>query len=395
MLLLLLLFSTVVSRTELACSGAGFYPDPASCTSFYRCVDAHTRYQFVCAAGTKYDQTLGMCNHDQLVQCHVTKEDIFVSSGGISMRPSGDTIESSGTSTEPSEGSTEPSGDSMVASGGSTGASGGSMGASGASLEASGSSMRPSVDNMEPLGSSNGQSAGNNIVISTTEVSEGQISSMKVSTPSTPSTTTQQQPIGTTSSSSQEHISASNNPPSATLATHSPTISSEDLSTPEVPNTQTQPTNPQQSIEPEANIPAGDGWPILPPVVDPPYSVSSNSIYPCSQPGYYEEMSSCREFYVCREVGPGVLSADRIFRCPDRYLFDTQTHLCQREHKATCHNQSTLFYTALNYLVVQLKEEDIDGFFKQSLTLALHNYRASTRNNNPDQELPLFYSFPT
>ena len=47
---------------------------------------------------------------------------------------------------------------------------------------------------------------------------------------------------------------------------------------------------------------------------EPEYSVSASSLYPCSQPGYYSEETSCDQFYVCKEVAPGVLSADRIFR---------------------------------------------------------------------------------
>ena len=44
------------------------------------------------------------------------------------------------------------------------------------------------------------------------------------------------------------------------------------------------------------------------------YVVAADSIYPCPQPGYYSEETSCDNFYVCREVRPGVLSAQRIFR---------------------------------------------------------------------------------
>ena len=44
------------------------------------------------------------------------------------------------------------------------------------------------------------------------------------------------------------------------------------------------------------------------------YVVAADSIYPCPRPGYYSEETSCDNFYVCREVRPGVLSAQRIFR---------------------------------------------------------------------------------
>ena len=44
------------------------------------------------------------------------------------------------------------------------------------------------------------------------------------------------------------------------------------------------------------------------------YVVSATSIYPCSKPGYFTEESSCNNFYVCKEVRPGVLESLRIFR---------------------------------------------------------------------------------
>ena len=44
------------------------------------------------------------------------------------------------------------------------------------------------------------------------------------------------------------------------------------------------------------------------------YLVAADSIYPCSEPGYFSEEASCNNFYVCKEVRPGVLSAQRIFR---------------------------------------------------------------------------------
>ena len=44
------------------------------------------------------------------------------------------------------------------------------------------------------------------------------------------------------------------------------------------------------------------------------YVVAADSIYPCSRPGYYSEEASCNNFYVCREIRPGVLTAQRIFR---------------------------------------------------------------------------------
>merc|ERR1712004_506069 len=105
--------------------------------------------------------------------------------------------------------------------------------------------------------------------------------------------------------------------------------------------------------------------------IESDFSVSSSSLYPCSEPGYFNEASSCAQFFVCKEVAPGVLSADRIHRCPPRYLFDPVTRLCQREAKVTCDQSgdSSLFYSGLELLVVKLTESELDTFFSQELTL--------------------------
>ena len=44
------------------------------------------------------------------------------------------------------------------------------------------------------------------------------------------------------------------------------------------------------------------------------YLVSPGSLYPCTRPGYFSEQTSCNNFFVCREVTPGVLTAERVFR---------------------------------------------------------------------------------
>ena len=69
-----------------------------------------------------------------------------------------------------------------------------------------------------------------------------------------------------------------------------------------------------------------------------------NSSFP--EPGYFNLEGTCREFWVCREVllywnkktlhdnckqqvSEGLVAAYRPFRCPNRYLFDPLTRLCQ------------------------------------------------------------------
>merc|ERR1711971_755339 len=101
------------------------------------------------------------------------------------------------------------------------------------------------------------------------------------------------------------------------------------------------------------------------------FLLSPSSLYPCTQPGYFSEQSSCTQFYVCREVAPGVLSAEALFRCPDRYLFDVKTQLCQRKTKVTCDKPdiSSLLYAFRSSFVLQLCESELTQFFSQDLLL--------------------------
>jgi len=113
------------------------------------------------------------------------------------------------------------------------------------------------------------------------------------------------------------------------------------------------------------------------------YLVSPTSLYPCSTPGYFSEETSCDNFYVCKEITPGVLSAERVFRCPDRYLFDPITQLCQRAHKVTCDTSLNpiLLYKFRSSLVFQIKEDDLESFFSQDLTLRSSNKARNSFNN--------------
>merc|ERR1719507_821279 len=99
------------------------------------------------------------------------------------------------------------------------------------------------------------------------------------------------------------------------------------------------------------------------------YLVAAGSAYPCPSPGYFSLSGSCTEFWVCKEVGPGLLSAERPFRCPKRYLFDPITRLCQREAKVEC--QPSLFYSLASRLAIPLREDQLEAFF--SFPLPLHS----------------------
>ena len=53
----------------------------------------------------------------------------------------------------------------------------------------------------------------------------------------------------------------------------------------------------------------------------PQYTVAAGSLYPCSKPGYFSEETSCNNFYVCKEVTPGILNAERVFRFVSANIF--------------------------------------------------------------------------
>ena len=75
----------------------------------------------------------------------------------------------------------------------------------------------------------------------------------------------------------------------------------------------------------------------------------------------------------------------RLSRCPDRYLFDPVTQLCQREAKVQC-DQATnplLLYRLRTSLVIQIREENLERFFSQDLTLP----RTGLARQSPVQRL--------
>merc|ERR1719347_378515 len=316
-----------------------------------------TSYEFSCPAGTRYDQALSMCNHQDLVPCPPSTTPMDSSTTPL---PSTTTMSSQSqtVSTKPIDNETPLP-----------------------TTIAAGTSDKPQTkpprfeDRPPP---SNPDTSGDK--------------------PSSSEESHDRPPLGTPGTSGDRPTQ----PGTGLGGERPPTDKPENPIIVKPGTSEDRPTN----LESEVNIP-DDAGPVFPPsnVTDassqpdkPLYSVSPTSIYPCKEPGYYEEVTSCKQFYVCREVGPGILSADRIFKCPDRYLFDTKTHLCQREHKVTCQAKPSLFYTILNYLVVQLEEDQLDEFFKQSLTLPDLRGRTgisqqiSNNEHRAGPELPLLYS---
>jgi len=345
------------------CPGSGFYPSPSSCTIFYRCVGI-TSYQFLCPAGTRYDPVLTMCNHQDLVPCQPTTTPMD------SQQPITTPMDSQQQTTNPS----------TILS---------TTMATGTSINAANSTPTTNPSTV------------------TSDKPQTKPPRFEDRPPPSEPDTSKNEP-----SSSKPGASFDRPPPGKPDTTDDrPHLGKPDISEDKPPLTEPDIDEKPVTTEekpPETHIDIPDETnPVFPPSnattdsSEPLYSVSPTSIYPCKEPGYYEEVTSCQQFYVCREVGPGLLSADRIFKCPDRYLFDTKTHLCQREHKVTCQNKPSLFYTILNYLVVQLEEEQLEEFFKQSLTLPEPRARTgitqelSNIEHRLGPELPLLYSLHT
>ena len=229
----------------------GLYPHPTRCDKFYKC-DAHSSYLFHCPHGTLFDPQLGLCNHQYLVKCQ---------------------LESQTTTTRPPP----------------TTAS---------------TTIQPQPAITSTTSSSTTTTSS---TTSTTSSSTTSTTTTSTSTTTTSASTTTEFPA------SQETVSSS----SEILLTDDNNIFI-DLSKPSTLPPELSPTLSPEEVVPEINIPGGS-VPVTPPVTEvsspePEWSVSVSSLYPCSQPGYYREDSSCDQFFVCKEVAPGVLSADRIFR---------------------------------------------------------------------------------
>ena len=94
-----------------------------------------------------------------------------------------------------------------------------------------------------------------------------------------------------------------------------------------------------------------------------------------------------------------IFSQRECLSCPDRYLFDPVTRLCQREAKVSCDLEESpnLFYSGLSLFVVKLAEEDLETFFSQDLRLP--GEKEASRYNLPllsfyHHQQPLQWIYP-
>ena len=83
------------------------------------------------------------------------------------------------------------------------------------------------------------------------------------------------------------------------------------------------------------------------------------------------------------------------FSCPDRYLFDPVTRLCQRDYKVDCEApENVLYYSGLDILVVKLTETDLETFFQQNLRLDKHQSTNYQQSNNFEKSKPIISPAP-
>lgn len=415
-------------HAKFKCPSLGFFPDPLTCTAFYRCVDLETSHKYICPLGTRFDPTLSNCNHAHLApDCHLDSPTPTTATQTIPT--TSQTTKS--TSRKPSNdcgpflGCEQPDDVNL-------------------STTVTTSLLTTTTSTTDP---------SSTVILSSTTTTTKSTSTYKTSSTNTPSTTkittkpqtTRTTTIKTTFSTpapetSSHHLfedlededdvfsitgdNDSNGPFHGENEEGSSNLSDQDripLFPPHFPDSIFPPSNNSTAQAPNLEDEEDEGdsititgdneysdyeedkLPLFPPplsipsvpptttkptpptliVTTPPdtpeegqYAVSPTSLYPCKQPGYYSETSSCKQFYVCREVAPGVLSSERIFRCPKRYLFDPVTRLCQREYKVNCQGRQEpvhyLFYSALNSLIVPLEESDLEQFFSTPLVMSRH-----------------------
>jgi len=326
--LLTLALTVSCAAAKFQCQGPGFFADPESCTAFYRCVNKSTSYRYICPLGTRYDPTVSNCNHAFLAPpCHIQTSGTVGSGSSTaagtqeSNKIEGDDDGDQGTS---GQGSQETSGQQSAQDlGQPTDQSAGDT--------INNESSQQSGQTTGGLGS--GESGQDSLL---SGLGDGEVNQ------STSSTPINVNPI------TDIDIPNQTQPPLTRPTAAAATITTTTTSTP--PATTTSTTASDQSSS------------------TPQYTLSPQSIYPCTEPGFFKEASNCKDFYMCKEISPGVLSAERLFRCPDRYLFDPQSRLCQRREKVDC-NEEVVYNLLRSSFVSQLSESQLESFFAQSLTL--------------------------
>lgn len=114
----------------------------------------------------------------------------------------------------------------------------------------------------------------------------------------------------------------------------------------------TAPTVPVAPIVPEAPI-----VPTRPETV----VVTPSFDYQCTAPGFFPHDSDCQRFWLCKQETT-VLDS-QLFRCPEGYLFHDMVRRCLKEDEVECDKTPNLGRISLEPEPIQLREEDLDGFF--------------------------------
>ena len=325
------LLSVSLSVAAVPPSCPGLYPHPSDCSQFYQC-DTFQSYLFHCPEGTLFDGELGLCNHAYLVTCQASSGSSVPASVPASV------TEGSITSSETSSASPLSPGDSSSLSWTQEIEDVSNKPVTEVNIPTDNIIVtRPSSDNnnnninnsegdnqndnnnninneSESDNNSNESSGENNLTDSDSNNSnnnnngecgsvfdcgngfnsggDGDNSSNNNSQNENPDDT------GTDESSSSTADSG------AGISSAGSDDNAGDNSGNSEDNNESGDNKGDSDNDDEGVDIAGDA----------DYSVSSGSLYPCTAPGYFTEPSSCSQFYVCKEVAPGVLSADRIHR---------------------------------------------------------------------------------
>ena len=325
------LLSVSLSVASVPPSCPGLYPHPSDCSQFYQC-DTVQSYLFHCPEGTLFDGELGLCNHAYLVTCQASSAS---SASSVTASVTASVTEGSITSSETSSASSLSPGDSSSLSWTQEIEDVSNKPVTEVNIPTDNIIVtRPSSDNINidsnidsSEGESSNESGGENNFTDSDSNNSNNSNSNNNSNGNGESDGGECGTVfdcgdgfnnGGDGDNSTNNNSENENPDgtgtdesSSSTAGSGAGISSGGLDDNAGDNSGNSEDNNESGDNKGDSDNDDEGVDIA---GDSDYSVSSGSLYPCTAPGYFTEPSSCSQFYVCKEVAPGVLSADRIHR---------------------------------------------------------------------------------